>query len=75
MSRGRAYDIGHPDDHEERQDGVTDGGYVDQIERNAPATEDRSFLCRRWSSEAAPVIPGEPEAREGDTRISRFFRP
>ena len=27
-----------------RQDGVTDGGYVDQIVRNAPATEDQFFL-------------------------------
>ncbi len=27
-----------------RQDGVTDGGYADQIVRNAPATEDRFFL-------------------------------
>ena len=27
-----------------RQDGVTDGGYADQIVRNAPATEDGFFL-------------------------------
>ena len=27
-----------------RQDGVTDGGYADQIVRNAPATEDTFFL-------------------------------
>ena len=27
-----------------RQDGVTDGGYADQIVRNAPATEDQFFL-------------------------------
>lgn len=27
-----------------RQDGVTDGGYPDQIVRNAPATEDHFFL-------------------------------
>lgn len=27
-----------------RQDGITDGGYADQIVRNAPATEDHFFL-------------------------------
>ena len=27
-----------------RQDGVTDGGYADQIVRNAPSTEDGFFL-------------------------------
>lgn len=27
-----------------RQDGVTDGGYPDQILRNAPATEEHFFL-------------------------------
>ena len=27
-----------------RQDGVTDGGYPDEIVRNAPATEDNFFL-------------------------------
>ena len=27
-----------------RQDGVTDGGYPDDIVRNAPATEDHFFL-------------------------------
>jgi aspartyl-tRNA(Asn)/glutamyl-tRNA(Gln) amidotransferase subunit C len=27
-----------------RQDGVTDGGYPDQIVRNAPATEDNFFM-------------------------------
>ncbi len=27
-----------------RQDGVTDGGYANQIVRNAPATEDGFFL-------------------------------
>ena len=27
-----------------RQDGVTDGGFADQIVRNAPATEDNFFL-------------------------------
>jgi aspartyl-tRNA(Asn)/glutamyl-tRNA(Gln) amidotransferase subunit C len=27
-----------------RQDGVTDGGYPDQIVRNAPATDDHFFM-------------------------------
>jgi aspartyl-tRNA(Asn)/glutamyl-tRNA(Gln) amidotransferase subunit C len=27
-----------------RQDGITDGGYPDQIVRNAPATDDNFFL-------------------------------